>query len=122
MRALVLIAHGSRRVESNCDIETLANLLAAHPDNAFDTTRYAFLENAMPSIPQVIDQCVNDGAGEIVVVPYFLSPGNHVMRDIPKQIDAKRNEYPHVQFDVLEYFGKSGSVVDWLVSHVNDGP
>lgn len=122
MRALVLIAHGSRRVESNCDIETLANLLAAHPDNAFDTTRYAFLENAMPSIPQVIDQCVNDGAGEIVVVPYFLSPGNHVMRDIPKLIENSRDKYPNVRFNVLEYFGKSRDLVEWLVSHVNNGP
>jgi sirohydrochlorin ferrochelatase len=122
MRALVLIAHGSRRTQSNCDIEALANLLSAHPDLAFDITRYAFLENAVPSILQVIDQCVDDGASEIVVLPYFLSPGNHVMRDIPERIETKRKEYLHVQFEVLEYFGKSAAVVDWLVSHVNDGP
>ena len=122
MSALVLIAHGSRREQSNRDIETLAKLLAAHPDNAFDITHYAFLENAVPSIPQTIDQCVNDGAGEIVVVPYFLSPGNHVMRDIPKLIENSRDKYPNVRFNVLEYFGKSRDLVEWLVSHVNNGP
>jgi len=121
MRALLLIAHGSRREQSNGEIEALTNLLAAHPDNAFDTTRHAFLEIATPSIPQAIDLCVRDGAGEIVVLPYFLSPGNHVMRDVPALIDAKRKKYPGIEFDVLEYFGKSGRAVDWLVSHVNDG-
>ena len=43
MRALLLIAHGSRRVQSNDEIEALANLLAVQPGNAFDTTRHAFL-------------------------------------------------------------------------------
>ncbi len=122
MRALLLIAHGSRRARSNGEIEALTNLLAAHPDNAFNATRHAFLEIATPSISQAIDSCVRDGAREIVVLPYFLSPGNHVMRDVPAQIDAKREKYPNVEFDVLEYFGKSARAIDWLISHVNDGP
>lgn len=120
-RCLLLIAHGSRRAQSNSEIEMLAKRLAAHPDNAFDATRHAFLEIAKPSIPQAIDLCVAGGARQIVVLPYFLSPGNHVARDLPAIIEKKSAQYPHIQFDVLEYFGKSARAVDWLVSHVNEG-
>ena len=119
-RCLLLIAHGSRRAISNSEVETLAKRLAGHLDNTFDSTRHAFLEIATPSIPQAIDLCVADGAQEIVVLPYFLSPGNHVSRDLPALMEKKCAQYPHIQFDVLEYFGKSSHAVDWLVSHIND--
>ncbi|MCA9112261.1 MAG: cobalamin biosynthesis protein CbiX, partial [Planctomycetaceae bacterium] len=48
-RALLLIAHGSRRAEANADLVTLAELVQARqPD---DVVEIAYLELAEPSIP-----------------------------------------------------------------------
>ena len=89
MRCLLVIAHGSRRGESNDDFAAIAARLGEHGTNPFDVTRWAFLEVAEPSIPDAIDSCIDEGAQEIVVLPYFLSPGNHVARDIPDVLDEK---------------------------------
>jgi sirohydrochlorin ferrochelatase len=44
----------------------------------------AHLSLAPPSIARAIDACVARGAKEIVVVPYFLAPGRHAGRDVPR--------------------------------------
>lgn len=119
MRYLLLIAHGSRREQSNNEIKSMVQRLAVHPNNAFDVTRHAFLEMATPSIPQVIDACVKEGASDITVLPYFLSAGNHVVRDIPALIDNKRCEYPQLNLEVVAHFGLSASLVEGVLAHVN---
>lgn len=120
MRYLLVIAHGSRRAESNDDFAGIAKRLGEHTDNPCDATRWAFLEMAQPSISDAVDQCAAEGALEVVVLPYFLSPGNHVARDIPRLLDRKRAEYPEIRFTVLDHFGKSQVVVDWLLQHVKE--
>lgn len=97
----------------------MANRLTSHASNTFDATRYAFLEMVEPSIAQVIDDCVSNDAFNITVLPYFLSQGNHVARDIPAIIDVKRREYPQISFNLLPHFGQSNEMVDWLLAHVN---
>ena len=46
-----------------------------------------FLELAEPSIPDGIQRCIDAGATEVVVVPYFLSAGRHVSEDIPAEVE-----------------------------------
>ena len=119
MRFLLLIAHGSRRVESNDSVVQTAEALGIDRNVDFDAVRWAFLEMAQPSIPEAIDQCVCEGALEIVVLPYFLSPGNHVTRDIPEVLSTKRSQYPSLTITCLDYFGSSPAISDWLAQHIN---
>ena len=56
--------------------------------------RVAHLEIAPPGIGEGIDACVAAGATEIVVHPYFLSPGRHTSHDIPRQVEAGRRAPP----------------------------
>lgn len=108
MQALLLIAHGSRRTESNTEIRTLAADLATRASAQYPIVRCAFLELAEPSIPGGIEHCIQEGANEVVVLPYFLSAGRHVVTDIPDAVRGKQEQYPHVKIRIANYLGASG--------------
>lgn len=113
MKALLLIAHGSRVSSSNEEVRRLAAKLAAR--DRFDLVECAFLELAEPSIPQGVQRCIDAGAREVLVLPYFLAAGRHVTEDIPAQLLEKREEHPGVEIRVCDYLGKSPAVEDALL-------
>ena len=51
MQALLIVAHGSRRVESNEEIRALAAQVAQQSVQTYSIVGSAFLELAEPSIP-----------------------------------------------------------------------
>ena len=116
MKTLLLIAHGSRREQSNAEIAVVAESLAKRVQAQFEATRHAFLELAEPAISDVIDQMINDGAREIVILPYFLSAGRHVYEDIPAIIEDKKNQYAQVKFLVVPYLGEAPDIIEVLAN------
>jgi len=79
MKALLLVAHGSRRKESNDEVILLAKRLKNECSQQYSIVNAAFLELSEALIPDGIKQCVTDGASSIVVLPYFLNSGRHVV-------------------------------------------
>ena len=116
MKYLLLVAHGSRREESNTEIAELAGRIAAIAGNDFDAVRHAYLELAEPSIPAGIDACIADGATDITVMPYFLAAGRHVQEDIPAIVSAKQAEYPTHQIRTAPYLGTATELPKLLLS------
>lgn len=116
MQSLLIVAHGSRREEANQEIRLLIRKLAARVGPRFGHVDCAFLEMAEPSIPQGIQQCAETGATDILVVPYFLSSGHHVVENIPAEVDKKRAEYSHINIRIADYLGscKEGMVLALL--------
>ncbi|MCP5143085.1 MAG: CbiX/SirB N-terminal domain-containing protein [Chromatiales bacterium] len=116
MTALLLVAHGSRRAASNDEIRALTDKLREQAGARFDDVRCAFLELAEPSIPDGIEQCIQAGATDIRVLPYFLSAGRHVAEDIPEEVSGKRAEHPGVRIEVVSYLGLAESMPALLLS------
>ena len=54
MRCLLVVAHGSRRDESNLEILRLTEKVAALSDGRFDRVECAYLELADPLIPDAL--------------------------------------------------------------------
>lgn len=115
MKALLLIAHGSRRAASNDEVRQLARRLAERAGGRYDMVDAAFLELAEPSIPDGIQCCINRGAQEVVVLPYFLSAGRHVAEDIPNEVQTKIDQYPDLSIRIAPYLGSADGVVDLLL-------
>ena len=120
MKSLLLVAHGSRRQASNDEVRDLTKRLADKSGDKFADVRCAFLELAEPSIPDGIAQCVEQGADEVLVLPYFLSAGRHVAEDIPAEIKKKTDELTNVKVTQLPYLGSLDQVVDILVTAAKD--
>jgi len=83
---ILLIDHGSKRASSNSRLETLAGIYA---EKAADhhVIKFAHMEIAPPSIEDGIRAFCEEGITDVVCHPYFLSPGRHVLEDIPDLIE-----------------------------------
>ncbi len=114
MKSLLLVAHGSRRAASNDEVRELATHLEKHTNGAYGQVACAFLDLAEPSIPDGLRQAIHAGAREVIVLPYFLSAGRHVVTDIPGEVDLVRAEYPDVSITLAAYLGASPGLVELL--------
>ena len=117
-KALVLVAHGSRREASNDEVRNLARNLRA-VDDSFRHVACAFLELAEPSIPNGLRDAIAAGAGEVVVLPYFLSAGRHVVADIPAEVAVVQAEHPDIPIRVAPYLGAADGIVQILLQQAS---
>jgi len=115
VRALLIIAHGSRRAASNQEVIDLVGFLSTKTKDYLNIAA-AFLELATPSISEGIDQCVKKGATELIVLPYFLSAGRHVSEDIEAAIAPKRLEYPQLSITITPHIGAANGMADMLLN------
>ena len=119
MKALLLVAHGSRRQQSNDEVDKIAETLKAHCSEEYQIIYSSFLELAEILIPDGIKKCVDDGASSIVVLPYFLNSGRHVIKDVPGIVHAEKEKYHEVEFRISQHLGASELMLDCLVSTAN---
>jgi sirohydrochlorin ferrochelatase len=115
--ALLLIAHGSRHHEANQDLHYLAEQLRAR---GYPIVVPSFLELAEPSIEEGGRQCVALGATRVVLVPYFLSAGVHVRRDLTAAREALAAEFPGVEFLQAEPLGRHPLLVELMEMRVGE--
>ena len=127
MKALLLIAHGSRKSSSNEEVAILAAKLKAtinddkddNNEDDFSIVMACFLELAHPLIPEGLDQCVLLGASEIYVVPYFLSAGRHVVKDVPGEISVWQDQNPNINVYQKPYVGSSNMMLSLIKDSLN---
>lgn len=115
MKSLLLVAHGSRREQSNEEVRELADKLGSRCGEQFPVIHSAFLELAVPLIPDGLQKCIEDGASSITVLPYFLNTGRHVATDIPEIVNNFKNS-TDVTIDIASHLGASEMMLDLLAS------
>jgi sirohydrochlorin ferrochelatase len=119
MKALLLIAHGSRREKSNQEVIDISEKLQDYCRGEFDIVKPAFLELADVLIPEGISQCVRDGATSIIVLPYFLNSGRHVAEDIPNIVNSEKENHPDVSIKIAPHLGASEMMMGVLITTAN---
>jgi hypothetical protein len=105
----LLIAHGSRHAEANADLDHVA---AGLRQRGHEIVVASFLELAGPDVLAGGRQCVAAGAARVVLVPYFLSAGVHVRRDLTAAREALAREFPNVEFVLAEALGRHPMLLD----------
>ena len=119
MKALLLVAHGSRRKQSNDEVVLLAERLKKNCSQQYNIIHAGFLELAETLIPDGIKKCADDGATSIIVLPYFLNSGRHVVEDIPNIVEETRPDYPDINIKVAQHLGASELMMELLISSAN---
>jgi len=89
-------------VEANRMLEDVARMLRAMTTDPVYT---AHMELARPTIAEAFDAAVADGAEEVFVFPYFLSPGRHSRRDIPRMCAEAAARHPGLRWHCSGPFG-----------------
>jgi len=116
MKAFLLLAHGSRRAESNVEVIELAKRFYKKNSQQFPIVNAGFLELAEPTIPDVIDDAIKQGATELFISPYFLAAGTHVVNDIPSIVATTLKDHPLVKHHLLGHIGGSDAIVELLLN------
>ena len=119
MKHALIIAHGSRRMASNDEVREVTRRFSLQ-EHGFDQVHCAFLELDEPNIPQGLLSAIEEGATEIIILPYFLSAGRHVSEDIPAQIAPVQNDYPQVAIKIAPYLGASSVIPEILLSQAKE--
>ena len=119
MKALLVVAHGSRKKESNAEVLGLVRELNQKARGAFDVVRGAFIQFTTPLVPEVIAELVESGVKEATVLPYFIAGGSHVTNDIPELIAEARRAYPELIFKVTSHLGKFEGLADYILDRVS---
>jgi sirohydrochlorin ferrochelatase len=94
--AVLVIAHGSRQQAANQDLSELVTRLA--DQGVYPIVEGCFLELAQPDLPAGGEKCVARGATRVLLIPYFLSAGVHLQRDLTAARDDLSQRHPKVQF------------------------
>lgn len=110
MTALLIVDHGSRRAEANTMLEDVAQILRQKRPDLI--VHIAHMELAEPTIEQGVQACVQDGATQIIVHPYMLSPGRHATQDIPKMAQEAGQNFPNITITTTAPLGLHEKLAD----------
>ena len=113
---IIIVDHGSRRAESNDMLEVFVTSFADRMN--FPIVEAAHMELASPSIAEAFDRCVQRGAKQVVVCPYFLLPGRHWHEDIPNLTKAAASRHPGVGYMVTSPIGLHPMMHDVIRSRI----
>ena len=116
--AIVLIDHGSREAAANAVVEQVAAALRERlPGRAVEV---AHLELAPPDLGEAVARCAARGAREVVVLPFFLAPGRHSARDIPRLAAEAAARHAGVSVRVAPPLGAHPALVDAVLERLSE--
>ncbi len=81
MTGFIVFAHGSRVESANQAVRDVAAQMAASGRHVVEP---AFLEIGQPDLTGATGRLIARGAKRIIVIPYFLTLGTHMQRDLPR--------------------------------------
>ena len=88
---IILFAHGSRIEAANEAVRSTAAELARA--GSFEHVQAAFLELGHPDLAGAVAQLAAKQIQRILVVPYFLTLGIHLERDLPALLQSISRHY-----------------------------
>ncbi len=115
--ALLLIAHGSRQPDANADLVYVVEQLRRRGRRIVEAS---YLELANPNIDEGGSRCVTAGAECVVLLPYFLSAGVHVLRDLTAARERLAERFPGVEFRLAEPLGRHPLLLDVVTDRASE--
>ena len=98
MTGYVVFAHGSSVETANEAVRSVTAGLRER--GGYQAVETAFLEGGQPDLRGAVEALIARGAESIVVIPYFLTLGLHLQRDLPGLIREIESERPGVRIRV----------------------
>jgi len=111
-KGLFVLAHGSKNQEAQETLKEIMLILEKENEEPFDLLGFGSLQFSQPDFTQGINQLVDQGAEQIVIVPMFLFQGNHVKYDIPEVLEKLQKKHDKVQFILANQIGADLRIAD----------
>ena len=91
---LVIFAHGSSIASANEAVQAVAD--AAAKAGGY-VVRVGFLEPARPTLEDAVASLAESGVTRVLIVPYFLTLGLHLQRDLPRIVAGLAKAHPGIE-------------------------
>jgi sirohydrochlorin ferrochelatase len=119
MTGIVVFAHGSRVESANEAVRKVAADLAR--SGGFYAVEAAFLELGVPNLEGAADRLVARGVDRIVVIPYFLTDGLHMERDLPPLLEKISQKYSGLRIAATDTLDGHPGLVQALLDRALSG-
>jgi precorrin-8X/cobalt-precorrin-8 methylmutase len=86
----------------------------------WDMVEAGFLQLAKPGLTEVVEVLIDRGANRVVVMPLLLFSGNHVLKDIPEEIDNERKKFPEIEFCYAKNIGADERIAMIVADRVEE--
>ena len=117
MTGLIVFAHGSRVESANQSVREIAARMAASRGEMVEA---AFLELGQPDLAGATARLVANGASRIVVIPYFLTLGTHMQRDLPRLAQEAGRQNGGVEMHVTSPLDGHPALLEALLDRASE--
>lgn len=118
MLGILYVCHGSRDLAAIAEVQDFIASVMNEVDVSFHEC--CFLELAQPDIDQGIAKLIEKGVTKIAVIPVLLLSAGHYYIDIPKKLEANKEQYPNISFAYGKPLGVQDRLIDILVDRINE--
>lgn len=118
-QGIILFAHGSRIESANQAVRLAAAELARQ--GGYEHVRAAFLELGQPDLEGAVVDLADKGVQAILVIPYFLTLGLHMDRDLPRIAERIANKYNGLHISVAPPLDGHPALVQVLLDRARSG-
>jgi sirohydrochlorin ferrochelatase len=117
MTGFIVFAHGSRIESANQAVRDIAAKMAASRSEIVEA---AFLELGQPDLTGAAARLVVRGASHIIVIPYFLTLGTHMQRDLPRLVQDAARQNGGVEIEVTSPLDGHPALLDALLDRASE--
>ena len=113
MKGLLFLAHGSKVAETHETLQQYIEALSSRSN--YDHVIGAYLQMMDPNLHEAIEDLVNKGVETIDVFPFFLFKGNHMLMNIPVEIESAQNNHPGLSIRYVDCIGYDDALVELII-------
>jgi len=118
MIGIAIFGHGSSVETANQAVRDFTAQLARR--GGFPLIETSFLELGQPDLPEAVRRLVDQGATRVIVIPYFLTVGIHLTRDLPRIVAELRLIYSSVQIEITEPMDGHPALLEVLLDRAKE--
>jgi precorrin isomerase len=116
--AIILMGHGSRAPEAGMGMEAVAGRL--REKFGYSRVEICFMSGLGPHFPEVLEKCVKSNFIRILVIPYFLHMGVHLLKDIPEMMQEEVKKFPHIKLILGKNIGFDEGIVNLIGRRIDE--
>src|SRR5438876_3418316 len=116
---IAIFAHGSSVASANDSVRAVAGRVACQ--GGFELVEAAFLEQGTPDLAEAVARLAARGASRVLVVPYFLTLGLHLQRDLPRIVADIARIQPGVEIRVTAPLDGHPAMAQALIERAREG-
>jgi sirohydrochlorin ferrochelatase len=117
-KGYVVFGHGSSVESANDAVRAMAAELQRR--NGYEAVETAFLEAGKPDLRGAIDRLAGQGVERAIVIPYFLTLGMHLKRDLPRLVAEIRAVHPGLEIQVTPPLDGHPALIEALLGRARE--